>query len=250
MFLRLAMLGLAVASVGLTGCAEIQELKINTRNRYLAKEAWESLRETSECMNFEADFGRGFRAGYYDVANGGNGCPPPLPPERYWSVRYMSIEGRERTEAWFAGFRYGAMVAQQDGIGVFLELPTSQPDESTRRVIPLPTKEQIENAENTDEAPSAETAVPAETDSPVPTESSTETATEPADTKSTSPASTSPTSPNTAPPADGELDGSSDRSLPPLDAPLLPEKQTIPGTNGAKASPGTPSTLNPTNPNK
>jgi hypothetical protein len=126
------------ASLGVAGCAEFQEAKIELRNRYLAKEAWRSLRETHGAMNYEKDFGRGFREGYHNVASGGLGCPPVLPPQRYWSVRYMNMEGRARTEAWFAGFRYGAMVAEQDGVGLFMELPTSLPDQSTRRRIPLP----------------------------------------------------------------------------------------------------------------
>lgn len=137
MTLRLQILSLAVC-LGATGCAEFQELKIDYRNRYLAKEAWESLQETYDCMNYEKDFGRGFRQGYYEVAMGGNGCPPVLPPRRYWSVRYMSMEGRARTEAWFAGFRYGALVAEQDGVGIFMQLPTSVPTEESREKTPTP----------------------------------------------------------------------------------------------------------------
>lgn len=137
MSVRWVWIGLA-ASLGLTGCADFQEMKVEFRNRYLAKEAWNSLQETYGCMNHEKDFGRGFREGYHNVASGGPGCPPILPPRRYWSVRYMSMDGRARTEAWFAGFRYGALVAEQDGVGLFMELPTSLPSEDTRRKVPLP----------------------------------------------------------------------------------------------------------------
>lgn len=129
MRVRWSIAAIALSLSGLAGCAELQEVKIDFRNRYLAHEAWRDLREVYCDMNYEKDFGRGFRTGYYDVASGGNGCPPILPPQRYWSVRYMSTEGRARTEAWFAGFRYGAMVAEQDGIGVFIELPTSLPSQ-------------------------------------------------------------------------------------------------------------------------
>jgi hypothetical protein len=208
------MLGLALACLGLTGCAEIQEVKINIRNRYLAKEAWQSLQETAGCMNHESDFGRGFRAGYYDVALGGNGCPPPLPPQRYWSVRYMSITGREKTEAWFAGFRYGAMVAQQDGIGTFLELPTSIPEESTRRSLPMPPDLDKDESE-----------VPAEA-GPVPTEGA---ATE------------------------EEGSAIPQESAPPLDSPLLPEKSDVPTLpiQPEGLAPPVPSVpVKPSNPNK
>ncbi len=221
MFLRLSLYSLALISLGLTGCAEIQEMKINVRNRYLAKEAWESLRETNDCMNFESDFGRGFRAGYYDVANGGNGCPPPLPPQRYWSVRYMSLKGRERTEAWFAGYRYGAMVAQQDGIGTFLELPTSIPDESTRKEFPLPPDEPEEAAVPAEAAPANEgSAEPSDADLPAP-DSSTEKTTE-------TPAAESPS----------------------LDAPLLPDKSEVPAGPPGDLVPDASKKLNSVNPNK
>lgn len=143
---------LALAGFSLTGCADLQELKINFRNRYLASEAWDALQETYGCMNYETDFGRGFRAGYYDVASGGNGCPPILPPERYWSARYMNTTGRARTEAWFSGFRYGAMVAEQDGVGIFIELPTS-----------LPPKEKRHRASSSEEEVVPTEAVPTET---------------------------------------------------------------------------------------
>lgn len=150
-----------LVAVLLSGCAELQEMKIDFRHRYLAKEAWESLQDCYGEMNYEADFGRGFREGYFDVANGGNGCPPPLPPQRYWSVRYMNTAGRERTEAWFQGFRYGAMVAEQDGIGQFMELPTSLLEHS-----------EAEKAAARRPPESPEEAVP--TEEPLPTESSPE----------------------------------------------------------------------------
>ncbi len=221
MFLRLSLFSLALISLGLTGCAEIQEMKINVRNRYLAKEAWESLRETNDCMNFESDFGRGFRTGYYDVANGGNGCPPPLPPQRYWSVRYMSLKGRERTEAWFAGYRYGALVAQQDGIGTFLELPTSIPDESTRRLLPMPPKEPEESTLPAEETPAEEGSSTPSNASDSQPESSTEKNAEPS-----------------------TLDS------PSLDAPLLPDKSDLPAGKSAKSAPEEPAILSPVNPNK
>ena len=78
---RWSLLGLVlpVFLMTMTGCAELQESKISLRNRYLSKEAWKDLREEYCSMNFEKDFGRGFRAGYYDVACGGNGCPRLTP---------------------------------------------------------------------------------------------------------------------------------------------------------------------------
>ena len=81
-------LGLLAFGLLVGGCADLQELKIDARNKYLAREAWDDLQTTYGCMNYEKDFGRGFRDGYFDVAEGGEGCPPVLPPQRYWSARY------------------------------------------------------------------------------------------------------------------------------------------------------------------
>lgn len=122
---RLLLSGLTLLAV--TGCAEFQEEKIEARNHYLAKVAWENLEVVYEHMDFTDDFGRGFREGYYDVCNGGNGCPPVIPPRRYWSVKYASPRGHQQTHAWFEGYRYGAVVAEQDGVGIWVSLPTSRP---------------------------------------------------------------------------------------------------------------------------
>lgn len=110
-----------------SGCADFQQEKIEARNRYLARTAWENLEVVYEHMEFTEDFGRGFREGYYDVCNGGNGCPPVIPPRQYWSVKYASPRGHQQTHAWFEGYRYGAVVAEQDGVGIWVTLPTSTP---------------------------------------------------------------------------------------------------------------------------
>jgi hypothetical protein len=143
MSLRWSSIGLAICLISLAGCAELQQAKIDARNRYLSNQAWIDLEDTYCDMNFDKDFGRGFREGYYDVASGGDGCPPILPPQRYWSVRYMNTEGRARTQAWFEGYRYGALVAEQDGVGVFIELPTSLPD-SPKNETPRPNLDDLD----------------------------------------------------------------------------------------------------------
>lgn len=115
------------ALLALAGCAELQEDKIDGRNRYLARRAWEQLQVVYKDFDYTDDFGRGFKQGYFDVASGGNGCPPMLPPKHYWSVKYASPKGHQRTHAFFEGYRYGAIVAEQDGVGIWISLPTSRP---------------------------------------------------------------------------------------------------------------------------
>lgn len=116
-----------LALLAASGCAELQEDKIDNRNKWLARRAWESLEVCYQDFDYTDDFGRGFRKGYFDVANGGTGCPPIIPPQRYWSVKYASPRGHQRTHAWFEGYRYGAVVAEQDGVGIWITLPVSRP---------------------------------------------------------------------------------------------------------------------------
>jgi hypothetical protein len=71
------------------------------RNHVWSKRAWYQQRHLFAAHPYVVDFGEGFRAGYLDVAGGGDGCVPVLPPRKYWSWRYQSPEGQAKTNAWF-----------------------------------------------------------------------------------------------------------------------------------------------------
>ena len=71
------------------------------------------------------DFGAGFRQGYIAVARGGDGCPPTLPPRRYWNYRFERPEGQRRIAAWFTGYPYGVLAAAEYGAGVKQRVPSS-----------------------------------------------------------------------------------------------------------------------------
>lgn len=71
------------------------------------------------------DFGAGFRQGYVAVARGGDGCPPTLPPRRYWNYRFERPEGQRRIAAWFTGYPYGVLAAAEYGAGVKQRVPSS-----------------------------------------------------------------------------------------------------------------------------
>jgi hypothetical protein len=75
-------------------------------------------------VEHRSDFQRGFRAGYYDVASGGDGGPPVIPPQRYWHYKYRNAEGHCKTVAWFDGFEHGALAAHQDGRSGFNHIVT------------------------------------------------------------------------------------------------------------------------------
>lgn len=90
-----------------------------------AKRAWAERYDhycDRECADY---FGAGFRDGYADVARGGTGCPPPLPPRRYWGWRYQNALGQQRVAAWFDGYPAGARAAEEDGVANWSRMQTS-----------------------------------------------------------------------------------------------------------------------------
>lgn len=53
----------------------------------------------------------GYRQAFIDIANGGSGDCPPVPPPRYWNTFYRSECGEKFAEQWFNGYRAGAAAA-------------------------------------------------------------------------------------------------------------------------------------------
>lgn len=119
-------LGVAVAA---TGCAELQDLAISSRNRNAAYSAWKAARwdywRQGVPYRTREHISRGFRQGYFDVAAGGSGKLPMFPPSSYWGVRYQNPAGNELVAAWFRGYRDGVMAAERDGVGYFNQIPSS-----------------------------------------------------------------------------------------------------------------------------
>lgn len=118
---------MALCAGGMAGCSSLQEAKqdylISYRNEQMAKEAWRSMRGEYNNM-YPTDFERGWRQGYYDVASGGSGCSPAIPPSNYWHIRYQNSCGQQRVLSWLNGYREGALVAEQDGVAAFSAIPT------------------------------------------------------------------------------------------------------------------------------
>src|SRR5687768_15878605 len=84
------------------------EFVLGWRNSVWARQAWHERKNQFAGENQIVDFGEGFRAGYEDVAGGGNGCPPGIAPRKYWNWKYQSPEGQAKVAAWFAGYPHGA----------------------------------------------------------------------------------------------------------------------------------------------
>lgn len=129
---------LAVAVISNSGCAlgtsvrnylayndTQNDFVMGFRNSVWARQAWS---ERGECFAGEPQigaFGAGFRAGYVSVASGGNGCPPPVPPRKYWTWKYQTPEGQAKVAAWFSGFPYGAQAAEEDQAGEYQNIQVS-----------------------------------------------------------------------------------------------------------------------------
>ena len=119
----------------ISGCAVIRtqvrdlrdEFSIKAQNRCLAYQAWGRVTDVYCDVPCLTDFKCGFIAGFCDLAGGGRGCPPPLPPRRYWQAKYRGAVGTERAQAWFDGFRHGVLIAEQDGLANLSRIPTSVP---------------------------------------------------------------------------------------------------------------------------
>lgn len=105
----------------------VDDFVIGWRNQVWAAQAWH--REKSKFHDHPQlhAFGEGFRAGYKNVASGGDGCPPALPPNKYWNWRYQSFEGQAKVAAWFEGFPYGAAAAESDNAAAGREIQVSDP---------------------------------------------------------------------------------------------------------------------------
>ena len=98
---------------------------IGWRNRVWSIQAWHMEREKYRDHPYLPEFGDGFRTGFRDVAAGGNGCPPVVPPRKFWSWRYQSPEGQAKVAAWFEGYPVGAMVAERNQAGEFSDIQVS-----------------------------------------------------------------------------------------------------------------------------
>jgi hypothetical protein len=74
------------------------------------------------------DFQAGFFAGFaYWVKRGGDGEPPPVPPESYWRESYRSPSGQAQIQDWFEGYRLGTRTAREGHYREQQLVPLSRP---------------------------------------------------------------------------------------------------------------------------
>ena len=95
------------------------------RNADWAEEAWVRVQSDTD-HPYSDDYGAGFRQGFADfLYRGGDGEPPPLPPQKYRALRNQTTEGYEAVQEWFAGFRHGAREAAASGQRELVTGPSS-----------------------------------------------------------------------------------------------------------------------------
>lgn len=68
----------------------------------------------------------GFRAGYDNVAGGGDGYVPALPPEEYRGYEFQSSDGAKCVAAWFEGYPAGVKAAREDKTGAYNDVMISR----------------------------------------------------------------------------------------------------------------------------
>lgn len=101
------------------------DLVTGWRDTVWAKRAYNRRLPNLPVGQFESAFREGFIDGYHNVAQGGNGCQPAIPPRKYWSWKYQTAEGQCKVQAWYQGWSYGAKAAEEDGIGFYREIQVS-----------------------------------------------------------------------------------------------------------------------------
>ncbi|TWU33396.1 hypothetical protein [Novipirellula artificiosorum] len=129
--------GLSLVMLGSTGCTmfsglcssmsqheALDDFMIGHRNKVMAAKAWHCQKHTF--CNPSSAFKEGFYEGYMDVANGGNGCIPSVAPSKYWGWAYQSANGQTAVNDWFAGYPMGVKAAEQDGVGHWSQVQTTQ----------------------------------------------------------------------------------------------------------------------------
>jgi hypothetical protein len=120
---RLAVLILTLLSTG-SGCVALRESTSNCVTWMQARSAYRCAACPPDCRHAEKHYARGWRQGYIDVAQGGEGCAPPLPPDCYQSCVYQCSEGQAAIRSWYCGYQDGAQAAFACGVQQYNYIPS------------------------------------------------------------------------------------------------------------------------------
>ena len=106
-----------------TGCAGLGDLQQEIARKELVHDAYRCEQAEPGSVKYARHFERGWRQGYYDVTKGGDGCPPSVPPQQYWTVKYQNAEGCRQIATWYNGYRRGVTAARRDGRHLYSGVP-------------------------------------------------------------------------------------------------------------------------------
>lgn len=103
-----------IALLGSSGCATMNEFCDELAVRAMVRQAQHEYCVPSHLGPAEAvHFRSGWREGYYSVATGGDGCPPLVPPKKYWKL--VHPHRGAQVDIWYRGFACGAAAAHSEG---------------------------------------------------------------------------------------------------------------------------------------
>ena len=117
---------LLLLSLPALGCVGLPRVHQEVALTSLVKKAYRAEPGTPKSSQYARHFERGWKQAYYDVSRGADGCPPSVPPESYWSIKYQNPEGCRRIAAWFEGYECGVLAAQRDGRQLFADVPIGE----------------------------------------------------------------------------------------------------------------------------
>lgn len=97
--------------LSLSGCTALSDCKYEVGQKIRTSQAWH---EFDGCHDqcFTCDYSSGWKAGYYDVATGGEGCPPVIAPKKYWKPPVFVEYDPSLRDDWYCGFQDGAACAK------------------------------------------------------------------------------------------------------------------------------------------
>lgn len=102
---------LGMQLLALNGCVGISDCKYELGQKIRTSQAWNAYNHChEEC--FSCDYRDGWKAGYFDVATGGEGCPPLIAPRRYWRPPVFCQHDPSRRDEWYCGYQDGAACAK------------------------------------------------------------------------------------------------------------------------------------------
>jgi len=95
----------------LSGCTALSDCKYEVGQKIRTHQAWGEF-DGCQSRCFTIDYSSGWKAGFYDVATGGTGCPPVFAPKKYWKPPVSCDYDPCRRDEWYAGFQDGAAYAK------------------------------------------------------------------------------------------------------------------------------------------